>query len=196
MAALEAALAAAERRAEEAERQLQVLRDRYDLTLMDGGNTERHETEAGTEEIRRNLVAHVAGRPMRLDVIFDALPLAVYVNDAQGNTLLMNAAAEAQLAEFKPPTMPATVRDIGEQMRPRHLDGRVMEPDEWPFTRILRGEVIDPAHAVTMTIPTVSGGMAHHSVTGAPLRDTTTGAIIGSIAVVRDVTEQRTLARR
>lgn len=161
-----ATLAAAERRAEEAERQLQLLRDRYE--------------------------AHAA----QLEAVFDAITDGIYVYDRDGHLLRRNPAAHltnpllghAEYLEraFEERITAFDVRDEA---------GKLLEPRDMPISRVLRGGVLTGDNAVDTSMRLLDGRVRRLNTTGAPVRDAE-GQILGAVIVTRDVTERRKLERR
>src|SRR5262249_31495867 len=77
---------------------------------------------------------------------------------------------------------------------PRNPRGAVLSEEEWPQTRLLRGETLSGASAAETMTYTSNGEAVHWSVSGAPLR-APDGRIIGAVAIHRDITEQKRLER-
>src|SRR5262249_50049291 len=77
---------------------------------------------------------------------------------------------------------------------PRNPRGAVLSEEEWPQSRLLRGETLSGAAAAETMTYTSNGEAVHWSVTGAPLR-AADGHIIGAVAIHRDITEQKRLER-
>jgi PAS domain S-box-containing protein len=71
----------------------------------------------------------------------------------------------------------------------------VLAREEWPVSRVLRGEVLTGEEAVDTLVRRPDGRDVLLSVSGAPIRDAR-GRIVGGVIVDRDVTERRRLERR
>ena len=131
-----------------------------------------------------------------LGVIFDMLTDAISIYDAAGHVVHMNCANLA-LFGIDPEAQDYYQRSAERRMSAFHirdLSGRPMRTDEWPLTRVLRGDCLRGETAADILIHTLDKQEKVVSVTGAPLRDAA-GAITGAICVFRDVTSRRQLMR-
>lgn len=133
-----------------------------------------------------------AQRAAELQAILDAVPDAIYIYDGTADRLRTNAAAAAQLALLAQPETHLAAFDRAQRVTARVDQGTPAPIREWPVTRFLRGEILDPSHAVDLIMRTLAGTDLRVSITGAPFRDAA-GQIVGSVAVARDVTERRRL---
>ena len=79
-------------------------------------------------------------------------------------------------------------RRLAEALEIYRADGSPRTPTEAPLLRALHGETIKDEQEIIRT--PARGELRHRLVTASPVRDAG-GAIIGSVCVVRDVTEQR-----
>jgi PAS domain S-box-containing protein len=80
------------------------------------------------------------------------------------------------------------VEKIASSLEAYRPDGTPRPVDEAPLIRALRGEKIRDQKEIIRTPAT--GELRHRQVSAAPVRDAT-GDIIGSVSVVRDITERR-----
>ncbi len=135
-----------------------------------------------------NLIEEQAAQ---LASVLETVPDAVAAYSVNGNLLFMNRAAQAMLGtrmDFE--TLVRTLEDFNlcdEQ-------GQPLSKEQWPITRILRGEVLSSVDATEETV--IRGDRDRYlSITGGPLR-TRDGSIVGSVTVTRDVTERHRLAQR
>jgi PAS domain S-box-containing protein len=119
----------------------------------------------------------------RTRAILDQIPEAAAIYGPDGRLDRMNAAAqqEVSLLNISTPEQPLRAHGI------RQLDGRVLNPDELPAMRALRGEQVN---ADFLTGDPRSGDERVVSIKGAPILDQK-GKIIGSVVLSRDVTEDR-----
>jgi hypothetical protein len=90
--------------------------------------------------------------------------------------------------------LPVKLRDRLAQHPLRNTRGDVLSEEEWPQTRLLRGETLTGASAAVTMMYTPNGESVYWSVTGAPLR-MVDGRIIGAVAIHREITEQKRLKR-
>jgi PAS domain S-box-containing protein len=144
----------------------------------------------------RQARAEAAERAATLAATFDAITDGVLVYDRDGRLIRANAAAHTANAW----STQAGYRDLpfGERVRqalPRDAEGRPLAREEWPVSRVLRGEVLTGEVAVDTLVRQPDGQDVLLSVSGAPIRDSE-GRIVGGVIVDRDVTERRRLERR
>lgn len=121
---------------------------------------------------------------MLLDNIADEL----WFCDADGNLVLANRAGLrnlgfAELAEVVQP-----IETLLSKLEVFEGESRLRSPDNAPLLRSLSGEVITDCEELVRHPKT--GRMLHREVFSAPIREVD-GKIVGSLAVVRDLTERR-----
>ena len=133
-----------------------------------------------------------AQRAAELQAILDAVPDAIYIYDGTNDRPRTNAAAAAQFALLAQPETHLAPFDLAQRPKARGDRDASAPIRERPVTRFLRGEILDPSHAVDLIMRTLAGTDLRVSITGAPFRDAA-GEIVGSVAVARDVTERRRL---
>ena len=128
-----------------------------------------------------------------LALLMDNIADELWFCDASGNLVLANRAGlrNLGLAELEDVVQPAAAwfsrLEIFEgQNRPR-------APQDAPLLRSLKGEVITDCEEIIRHPKT--GRMLHREVFSAPIR-AGNGEIVGSVAVVRDVTERREAEER
>lgn len=144
---------------------------------------------------RKRLDAELQRRLSELESVFAAITDALFVYDADGQLVRMNAAARSLLG-IDPDYQPATGPDAGSLAARAHRfhlrtgGGAPLAEDQWVLRRILRGEAIAPESAVDVLLSRLDGSDARVAFTGAPIRDGA-GAIVGAVTVGRDVTERR-----
>lgn len=124
----------------------------------------------------------------RLNAQFTALlatfPDAVAVVDASGHPLVLNDAARSLrgIAYAEPAAVdPAGRPDV------RHLDGTMLPFDEWPFRRVLRGDLLRDDELIWIS---PDRGPRHLVFSGSALRRQD-GKVELAIIVCRDITELR-----
>ena len=136
------------------------------------------------EELREDLARSVA----YLESIFDVIPDAVRVVDAEGRTVRSNAQAQHD----HPTGEPATLRELWQLDRPRTIDGTSLFMHEHPTARALRGERV---RGETLAVKRgTEGKQLIIEVNSNPLYDEH-GMIRGAVTVERDVTVKTQLAR-
>ncbi|HEY7415351.1 MAG TPA: PAS domain-containing protein, partial [Ktedonobacteraceae bacterium] len=77
----------------------------------------------------------------------------------------------------------------------RDEQGHILPDEQWPVSRILRGEVMKQAEAVDAYIRAIDGHEVLVSVYGAPLYDAH-GHISGAVLIVREANERRKMEHR
>ena len=132
-------------------------------------------------------------RATKLEAIFEAMVDAVYVYDGEGRIVQMNAVARELAVRSNPlDALSRPLRERTPQTDVYNEQGQILPRERWPITRILLGEVLTLARAVDVLFPAFDGRDMYMSVTGGPMYDPG-GAIIGAVAIARDVTERRRL---
>jgi PAS domain S-box-containing protein len=123
-----------------------------------------------------------------LEAILDQIPEAAAIYAADGSLLRMNVIAQAQ----RPQLFGGGADERLRANRHRGVDGTPLRREDLPSMRALRGEqvsgdfsILEPATDEERVI----------SYRGAPIRDAS-GAIVGSIVLSRDVTEERAAAEQ
>lgn len=145
---------------------------------------------------RRQLEQDLRARTEELTRTFDAMHEGVYIYDRSGELIQMNATARAVAgydAKSASEIGPTHVR-MG-RLNLRDATGRPMPSEDWPVTRVLRGEIISPTEPIEMTVTTAAGQELTLHATGAPLRDGD-GRLAGAVVVTHDVTQQHRLEQQ
>lgn len=140
--------------------------------------------------------AQAADQAHELEELLEAMPDAVMVFDHDGGVRRMNVAARQLLGlSFKPEFYARPLADRGYRASVTSEAGEPLPEDEWPFMRILRGEVLMGPDAVDVRYHVPGGVERQVNVIGAPLRNAP-GRVTGAVCVIRDVTERRQLEQR
>ncbi len=142
------------------------------------------------------LEREVAERAAQLETIFESIADGIIVTDRQGRVIHMNQAIKTLLGIAQDPTgwaMPQL--EARAQYSLRNARGQPLTEAERPIKRYLQGEVLTRAQSIDLLIQTRDGRETRLNSTGAPIRDAA-GQILGSVQVVRDVTERRRLEQR
>jgi len=135
------------------------------------------------EEIQRLLV-NVSQEKEKLSALINSISDEVWFADAQKRFTLTNPTAcrEFCLGSADGPNVETLAKKL-EVLRP---DGSSRPVDEAPPLRALAGEVVQLQEEIVRTPAT--GELRYRQVSAAPVRDEH-GTIIGSVSVVRDITE-------
>jgi PAS domain-containing protein len=153
-------------------------------------NTNRQETSG---EANRILKERISSSPhahrdekQRLSALLDSIQDEVWFADKGGHFVLVNRAG---LQEFYPIIAEEKkVEKIAASLEVYRPDGTPRPVDEAPPLRALRGETVRKQEEIIRTPAT--GELRHRQVSAAPVKDVD-GSIIGSISVVRDITDQK-----
>ena len=146
--------------------------------------TERQQAE----EERGRLLETLATEHARLEAILRHLPSGVLVAEAPtGTVVLCNQQVEQILGR---PVRFLQNIDAYSEWVGWHLDGRPVQPDEWPLARAVRGQ----AWSEELRCQRGNGTFCYIRVRGAPLIDQA-GTVIAGMVTLDDITEQKELER-
>ena len=139
-----------------------------------------------SEEERERLLAAAQAERDRLTALMNSIRDEIWFTDAQRKLTLTNPAA---LAEFGLRNVDGVdVERFAARFEAYRPDGTHRPVEEAPPLRALRGEVVRNQEEIVRT-PT-GGELRYRLVSAAPVRDAA-GTIIGSVSVVRDISEQK-----
>ena len=143
-----------------------------------------------TKQVR--MEQELAARAQEIESIVEADADGVMLFDTEGRTLRMNSAQRRLLGYDVACT---TASNFLPELRSGwfHIsdaNGQLLQLEEWPIYRVLRGETFTGPQAVDMRLRTLDGQEKQVSVSGAPVVDRE-GRIIGGVTSTRDVTVQR-----
>ncbi len=125
----------------------------------------------------------------RLAALVDSIPDEIWFSDAAGRFTLANPAA---VAEFGAGAAAGTdVRDLAGSLEVLRADGSPRPVEEAPPLRALAGETVRDLEELVRTPAT--GELRHRLVSATPVPGPD-GAVLGSVSVVRDITELRRAA--
>ncbi|HEY7974835.1 MAG TPA: PAS domain S-box protein, partial [Ktedonobacterales bacterium] len=157
-----------------------------------------HDTSAhkALDEALRRSEREAAAQASQLIAIFESIADAVVVYDRNGDIMRSNA-ADAELMG-----VPGSVGSPANSLWHRDQvftmydeDGNPLARDQWPASRVLRGEVLRGASALDVFLRTMDGRDIVLNASGAPMCDTD-GNIVGGVLIGRDVTQRRRLERQ
>ena len=132
-------------------------------------------------------VAHTDSSQAQLEAVFNAMADGVVVFDMAGNVVLLNE-AEARINGFA--SAAEMKRDLAFFASIYELsseDGQPLPVEEWPVSRVLRGETLTSCQLHARRRDT--GQEWHIYFSGAPVRDEA-GRQVLAIVITRDVTRQ------
>ncbi len=134
------------------------------------------------EEHRKALLSAAS-----LEAILDQLPYPAMVFNQKGELLRANPAAERE-----PMTIARSAAERTSALQPKGPDGSSMDESNLPAVRALRGESV--REDIHLRDPQ-TGQARVWSVNAGPIRDER-DEVVGSVAITRDVTEERAVSRR
>jgi PAS domain S-box-containing protein len=144
--------------------------------------TERKRLERETE----SLLVTIQEEKERLSALVNSIQDEVWFADTEKRFTLVNSSA---LREFGLGFgAGADVERLAESLEVYRSDGTLRPVDEAPPLRALKGEIIRNQEEIIRTPAT--GELRYRQVSSSPVRDNT-GATIGSVSVVRDITERK-----
>jgi PAS domain S-box-containing protein len=135
------------------------------------------------EEKTQRLMRAVKEEKDRLAALINSINDEVWFADSQKRFTLANPSA---LREFGIEASEIDVEKFAASLEIYRPDGSPRPAEEAPPLRALRGEVVTNQEEIIRT--PVSGELRYRQVSSAPVRDTG-GNIIGSVSVVRDITD-------
>lgn len=145
---------------------------------------------------RNALERERAAQAAQLLTTYDTMVDGVIVYDAEGHITHMNSALRRLFGlDAEPGYQGQSLMRRGQRLDVRGRDGQPIPEEQWPSTRVLRGEVLTGEHAVDYHVRNLRGEELDLNYTGAPLRDAR-GTITGAVMVIRDVTDRRRNERR
>ncbi|HEV2459206.1 MAG TPA: PAS domain S-box protein [Ktedonobacterales bacterium] len=137
--------------------------------------------------VRRQLERLVREQASQLETTFDAMVDGVIVLDAQGCVTRLNPAARQLFGLNSGEGLPQIVEDRARALDLRDAKGQPLSTERLPAARLLCGEILAGANAMTLRLRTQDGDERTVSLTGGPIRDAA-GQVVGAVEVVRDVT--------
>jgi PAS domain S-box-containing protein len=142
--------------------------------------TERKQAEEKTQR----LLNTIQQERDKLNALVNSINDEVWFADTQKKFTLTNPSA---LREFGLSSREEIdVEKFAESLEVYHTDGSLRPAEEAPPLRALQGEVVRNLEEIIRT--PASGELRYRQVSAAPVRDAS-GNIIGSVSVVRDITE-------
>jgi PAS domain S-box-containing protein len=139
----------------------------------------------------RELAAEALRRSeAQLDAVFEAMGDGVVVFDTSGNAVLVNE-AEARINGFaSADEMKRNMAYFAEVYELSDLDGRALPVEEWPVSRVLRGESVVDRELKARRRD--NGREWIFSFSGGPVREAGGGQVL-AVVVTRDITERKRL---
>lgn len=159
-----------------------------DLMIILADITESVEGRKKVEE----LAAQAEANLRRLQAVVNSMADALLIADPEGNIVTMNPAM-LRLHDFQNrEDYPVHMREFSQILELRKSDGRPLALDEWPLSRVLRGETIFGLELQVCRLD--SGKTWIGSYTGAPVLNKA-GEVALGVITTRDVTMQKQAER-
>src|SRR5436305_4506849 len=135
-------------------------------------------------------------RASELEAAFESITDGVFLFNRDLQVMSMNNASRELLA-IKDPSdyVSHSAHERMALLAMRDEQGQILRDEQWPMSRILKGEVLQGPNAADIIIRTLDGRELELSVSGAPVRNQE-GELIGALCICRDVTERRQLEKR
>lgn len=133
-----------------------------------------------------------------LEAIFDAITDGIFVINSDNQVLRINSAFRTMLGltpENEAAYFAKSVTERQNALTMRAEDGTPLPYEQWPQSRILRGEILTGAKAQDVLFQRLDDQTAQISVSGAPIYDNE-GNITAALCICRDMTERKYLERR
>jgi PAS domain S-box-containing protein len=135
---------------------------------------------------KRKLADSVQQEKDRLSALVNSIPDEVWFADTKKNFTLANPSALREFGYEKADAI--DIEAMANSLEVLRPDGTPRPADEAPPLRALKGKIIRNQEEMIRTPAT--GELRYRQVNAAPVKDTN-GNIIGSVSVVRDITEQK-----
>jgi len=152
--------------------------------------TQSEEIQAQNEELlatqkeTQRLLMEVQQEKERLSALINGIADEVWFADTEKRYTLANPVALQQFG--LPATEGIDVENLASMLEVLRPDGSPRPTEEAPPLRALRGEVVRNEEEIIRT--TATGEWRYRQVSAAPVKDAS-GNILGSVSVVRDITE-------
>ena len=163
--------------------------DRIASTRIDVTESRRTEAALRASEAKyRGLFALAERRRAELEAVYDAMADGVMVFDPKGRAILANDAAARQFGYESPEQLQQEMAWFASTYELETADGTPVAVEDWPASRLLRGESLAPVELWTRRRDT--GRERFVSYKGEPVLDAAGGVRL-AVVIMRDVTQQR-----
>jgi len=135
-------------------------------------------------------------RASELEAAFESITDGVFLFNRDLQIISLNNAARELLAiKNSSDYLSRSANERMAMLAMRDEQGQLLTDEQWPMSRILKGEVLQGPDAADIIVRTLDGHELELSVSGAPVRNQE-GELIGALCICRDVTERRQLEKR
>ena len=136
------------------------------------------------ENEREQLLSTIQQERDKLFALIDSITDEIWFVDSQENFTLVNSSGRGKFSIDNDEEVEAT--KFYSNLEVYHPDGSMRPIEDAPALRALRGKIVKGYEQIIRT--PVNGELSYRQVNAAPVRDQK-GNIIGSVSVVRDITE-------
>jgi PAS domain S-box-containing protein len=164
----------------ELEEKLREGKEKYRQLVVARDITERKKAD----EERERLLDYILQEKERLSALINSITDEVWFADKQKNFILVNPSGITELGLNYMGNI--GVEELAKSLEIYRIDGSPRPVEEAPLLRALEGEVLKNIEEIICT--PAHGELRYRQVNAAPVHDTC-GNIIGSVSVVRDITE-------
>jgi PAS domain S-box-containing protein len=150
------------------------------------------------ELIARSQEAHMEAmrRTLQLEAVFEAINDGILVCDPEGKIIQLNAAVRKLLHLDKHPEfLQRPFIERFASLEASDENGQLIPADQWPLTRILRGETLNTGRSDDIRLRLPDGEYIYVNHTGTTIRDQQ-NEILGAVIVIHDVNERHILENR
>lgn len=137
------------------------------------------------EEERMSLFEVIQAERDKLESLVNNIPDEVWFADINKKFTLVNPSA---LKEFNIVSPDVDVEEMAKNLEVYDIDGKVRPVDDAPPLKALKGDIVRNQEEIIRTPGT--GELRYRQVNASPVKDSK-GKIIGSVSVVRDITERK-----
>ena len=148
-----------------------------------GTNTDVTDSKRAEQELKR-LLGDIQQEKDKLSVLIGSITDEVWFVDSQENFTLINPSGRNKFMLNKDEEVKA--KKFYSNLEVYHPNGTRRPIEEAPALRALRGEIVKGYEQIVRT--PIDGKLSYRQVNAAPVKDPK-GNIIGSVSVVRDITE-------
>jgi signal transduction histidine kinase/PAS domain-containing protein len=129
----------------------------------------------------------------QFEATFEAISDSISIYDQAGKILRINKAGRDTFAmQVQENYLHGSLLERISLLQLRDEQGKLLTPEQWPQSRMLRGEVLNGTRAV---VHALDDREVYLAISGAPIRDEK-GKIHGAVCISRDETERHMLEQR
>jgi PAS domain S-box-containing protein len=170
----------------------------YFFYMVEDANEQVRAEEERAELLVRFQEAHMEalGRTKQLEAVFDAITDGVLVSDLEGNVIQTNATFKRLLhLDRNPEFLKLPFAERLRRLQPLDGNGEPFPLEQWPLTRVLRGESLPEGREGDILLTLPDGDKIYVNHTGTSIRDEQ-NRIVGAVLVIHDVNERHILESR